>query len=106
MFLPALINWDTLVQGLSEEAFEIYIACAVHGPPPEHIIAEQLLYEMPERVDEHYVTLERKEPGDIVVHEPFTEHTRIYETVESWFSEYRLTSDVRNAKGGGFSCIL
>lgn len=106
MFLPALINWDTLVLGLREEAFDLYIVHSTQRPPPEHIIAEEFLYEMPERVNEHYVTIDRRESGDMLLHEPFLERSRIYEVIEEWFSQHRLTSDVRHAKGGGFSCIL
>lgn len=105
MFLPALINWDTLLEGIADDAFDLYIELSVDHPVPEHIIAEQILYEVPEHLNEHYVTLERREPGDMLVHEPFTEHTRLYEAVEGWFSFHRLSSDVRLVKGGGFSCL-
>lgn len=105
MFLPALINWDTLIESVGDDAFEIYIASSKRLPVPEHIVAEQILYEVPEHLNEHYVTIERREPGDMLMHEPFTEHTRLYEAVEGWFAWNRLTSDVRPAKGGGFSCM-
>lgn len=103
MFVPALINWSTLVEDVSEGAFRLYVELADAMPPAEHILAEHILYGLDERITEHYVTIERLEAGDHVEPEPFTEHTRVYDVVGNWFALYRLASDVRSAKGG-FSC--
>lgn len=105
MFLPLLINWDTLIEAIHEDATDLYVDASRTFPVAEHIIAEQLLYEFPERLNEHYLSIERRQSGDIPVYEPFTEHSRLYEAVESWFALHRLASDKRFGKGGGFSCI-
>lgn len=104
MFVPALINWATLTEAVRDDTFDLYVDIARDTPPAEHLLTELVLYQIPGKIDEHYVVIERVESGDHIEPEPFTEHAALYETIEHWFARHRLTSDTRKAKGGGFSC--